>query len=77
MDLNVKCTEMHGENVEIPRQNDHVEKESARVIQGCLNYETLDKEHALIYILDHEAGLEEQWSMKSRNSKAEWKFKYP
>ena len=44
MDLNVECNEMHGEFMEIFRQNDQVEKESTRVIQECVNYETLTEE---------------------------------
>ena len=54
----------------------YVEKESATVVQGCSNYETLLEEQALMYILDHEANLDGQGSMKARNYTAEWKFKY-
>ena len=47
------------------------------MVQGCANYETLVEEQALMHILDHEANVEGQGSMKSRNYRAEWKFKYP
>ena len=76
MDLNVECNEVDGENVGIPRENVLMEKESARVVQGCVNYEPLAEEQALMHILDHEASLEGNGSMKSRNYKAQWKFKY-
>ena len=77
VDLNVECNEMDGENVKIPKDNEEVEKGSARVVQGCANYEILVEEQALMHILDHEANVEGQGSMKSRNYRAEWKFKYP
>ena len=77
MDLNVKCNKVDGENVEIPRENNQVKKKSARVVQKCANYETLAEEQALMHILDHEANLDEQRSIKSRNYRTKWKFKYP
>ena len=77
VDLNIECNEVDGENVEIPQDNEEVDKGSARMVQGCANYETLVEEQALMYILDHEANVEGQGSMKSRNYRAEWKFKYP
>ena len=54
-----------------------MEKESIRVIQGCVNYETIVEEQTLIHIVDHNVDLEGQRSMKARNYKAKWKFKYP
>ena len=77
VDLNVECNEVDGENMEILQDNEEVEKESARMVQGCANYETLVEKQALMHILDHEANVEGQGSMKSRNYRAEWKFKYP
>ena len=46
-------------------------------MQRCANYETLVEEQALMHILNHEANVEGQGSMKSRNYRVEWKFKYP
>ena len=74
---NVECNKIDGENIEILKENDQVEKKSARVIQGCSNYETLAKDQALMHILDHEANLEGQGSIKSRNYRIKWKLKYP
>ena len=37
VDLNVECNEVDGENVEIPQDNEEVEK-------GSVNYETLVEE---------------------------------
>ena len=77
MDLNVECIETNRENVEIPRENDQVEKESAMVVQGCNNYKILSKRKVLMDILDYEEDLERQRSIKSKNYKGQWKFKYP
>ena len=77
MDLNVECNEINGENVDIPKENDQVQKESVRVVQGCSNYKILLEEHVLMHILDHNANLEGQGNIKSRNYKVEWIFKYP
>ena len=63
--------------MEIPQENEEVEKGSTRVVQGCANYETLVEEQALMHILDHEENVEGQGSLKSRNYRTEWKFKYP
>ena len=77
VDLNVECNELDGENVEISQENEEVAQGSARVVQGYANYETLVEEQTLMHILDHEANVEGQGSMKSRNYRAKWKFKYP
>jgi hypothetical protein len=77
MDLNVECNEVDGESSQIPKESHQMEKESATVVQRCSNFETLLEEQALMYILDHEANLDGQGSMKARNYRAEWKFNYP
>ncbi len=77
MNLNVDCNDVDGENSQIPKESHQLDKESATVVQGCSNYETLPGEQALMHILDHEANLNRQGSMKARNYTAEWKFKYP
>ena len=63
--------------MEISREIDQAEKESARLVQQCSNYEILGKVQALMDILDHEANLWGQGSIKSRKYRDEWKFKYP
>ena len=47
------------------------------MVQGCANYETLVEDQALMHILDYEANVKGQGSMKSKNYRTEWKFKYP
>jgi hypothetical protein len=76
MDLNVEYNEVDGESSQIPKESHKVENENAMVVQGCSNYETLPDEQTLMHILDHEANLDGQGSMKARNYRAEWKFKY-
>ena len=50
------------------KKNDQVKKKSASlVVQGCSNYEILGEEQEVMHILDHEAALEGQRSIKSRN----------
>ena len=67
VELNVECNEVDGESSQIPKESHQLEKESATVVQGCSNYETLPKEQTLMHILDHEANLDGQGSMKARS----------